>query len=862
MTSQRQVQDARVSPGPLLGRVVRLAAVTAVMLIGVAAGTHPAPAAAAPPATAATAGALVVTGAAGSVRIEQDPYRLQVLDPAGAVRLSEVANPVAAPTPYASTDAVPLGSNDGQTAPLLAPLVLTVGSAAHPTYPATPFSGNLLVGAATGVQYAATSVLSSASDGAGGLAVEVGSTEPTGTTFHLDVRPDGPRFRIDVTLRGGAVPVADALIGDSFDAPAGAAFHGFGGRHESTDLRGSEFDSWLEEENFSAGPASAQAGAASGAGAGYLFPNGPSAAYYVQPEFISQGYGFLDNQTDLLRWRMAPSDTPTAWQLTAASTSMHYVIAPSDPQSSIWALSAVTGRQPVPPAWALLPQIDRGVYVADTAAGYQAKVVSDLDHFAAHDVPDSAYRIEGWALLAPADLAADIARLKALGIHPLLYYRSFASIDHAGTEDPSVFTTALANGYFATTTGGAPYLVGGSFGAPAGVIDFTNPAARTWFAQRLDAGLDLGADGFMVDFGEQVAPDMHFADGQTGATMHNAYPIYYQQLVSETVTTYEKAHPGRQIFYYDRAGYSGSAGYEAANFPGDETTDFSPASGLQSLTPDMLNRGIGGAFGYTTDIGGYEDAITGATTSELLLRWAEWAALSPVFRLHGSAGQGTHVPWNYDAVTLTAYKSLAELRERLAPMIGQLWAQAAATGTPLITPLWLAYPTDPVAAKQDQEWLLGPDILAAPVVVQGETTETAYLPAGCWTYMPTHVNYPGQQSVTVAAPVQTLSWFTRCGTTPVASLTVKTAVAAHPAATQRTPTHRPSTHLPSSQRRNAPPAGGHGHAGGSLAATGGLPAAGTALVTLLAGAGVAATRRARPSRRRTAPTDGDYRGHG
>lgn len=275
------------------------------------------------------------------------------------------------------------------------------------------------------------------------------------------------------------------LLGDSFDAPAGAAYHGFGGRHESTNLRGTQFLSYLQEENFGAGAAQPAADAAPGTGGqGYLFPNGPSAAYYVQPQFVTGDYGLLDDQTDLLSWRMATPDTPTAWQLTAAATSLHLVVAPADPVTSIGALTEVTGRQPVPPAWALQPMIDRSIYVADTPATYQAKVASDIDHLAAGDVPDSGYRIEGWAVLAPADLAADLARLARLHIHALLYFRSFAAEDAAMTEAPTVFTDAVAHGYGATTAAGTPYITTDSFGGPAVVIDFSNPAARAWYAGR------------------------------------------------------------------------------------------------------------------------------------------------------------------------------------------------------------------------------------------------------------------------------------------------------------------------------------------------------------------------------------------
>ncbi|MFL6023950.1 MAG: TIM-barrel domain-containing protein [Marmoricola sp.] len=711
---------------------------------------------------------VVVDGPAGSVRITADPYRLEILDPQGRVRLAEVANTPSPPTPYAGADPLPLGSDAVSAKPLVSPLVMLLGAAPKAFYPALFWSGNLLAGATVGMQYRATKVtgVTRASDGS--TTLTVASNSPLGMGFSVQVTPTATSFDVRAAVTGNPLPGVAVLLTHSFASPAGDAFHGFGGRHESTDLRGTVFHSWTEQENFGVGPAADLIAALPGTGGDkYMFPNGPSGAYYVQPQFVSDDFGFQANQFDLLRWRMAPPDTPDAWQVTSAGPSLNEVVVPAGPRTSIPALTARSGRQQVPPSWALRPQLDRLVYTQDSAATYLANVDADLARFRAGTLVPSAYRVEGWGIIEPADLARVVGELKALGIHPLAYFRAFVSADVAGTEKPELFTTALTHGYGARTALGTPYITGGTFGGPAVVIDFTNPAARAWFVGRINTALDLGFDGFMADFGEQVQPDMHFANGELGTTMHNRYATLYQEVVDSTVKAYQQTHPGRSFFRYNRAGYLGSAAYEVANFPGDETTDFSRSSGLASLTPDMLNRAIGGAYGYSTDIGGYEDHLSGRTTAELLLRWAEWSVFSPTFRLHGSASSGTHMPWDYDATTLAKYEALAALRERVAPLVGRLWTAARATGMPITTPLWLAYPDDPTAAKQDQEWLLGKDLLVAPVVTQGAVERDAYLPAGCWKYQPTGLTYTGGRSVAVTAPLGTVPWFTRCGTSPL-----------------------------------------------------------------------------------------------
>ncbi len=291
-----------------------------------------------------------------------------------------------------------------------------------------------------------------------------------------------------------------------------------------------------------------------------------------------------------------------------------------------------------------------------------------------------------------------------------------------------------------------------------------------WWQSRIRGALDLGADGFMQDFGEQVQADMHFADGEVGATMHNRYPVLYHAVTRQAVEDYQRAHPARQLFFFTRAGYSGtpgSAASEGANFPGDETTDFSRSAGLASQTTDMLNRAVGGAYGFSTDIGGYFDlGPYQPTTKELFLRWAEWAALSPLFRLHGSVLAGTHTPWSYDQQTVAVYEQLARLHASARSLILRLWQEAAHTGVPITRPLWLAYPGDTTAAAQDQEWLLGPDVLVAPVVEQGVASRSVYFPAGCWQSPGASGPVNGPISRTVAAGLDTLPYYFRCGTHP------------------------------------------------------------------------------------------------
>ncbi len=614
------------------------------------------------------------------------------------------------------------------------------------------------------------------------------TSDPSGRTLEVRVVPRGQALALSVR----PVPAAGvAAMSDAFTSAPGEAFHGFGGRHDAVDVRGSEFFTYLQQENVSSGSASGLTAPASPGRDRYMFPNGPYATYYAQSQFVSSaGYGFWLDRDEIARWRL-DSDHPDAWSVEVGAPALDYLVAPGDAPSAIGTLTALTGRQPVPPDWALGSIIDREVrYPSDDANQHQAEIADDLAAMDRYGVRPDGYRIEGAAELPPDVLASDIAELRRRGVHPMVYFRGFVGKDTTGTDRPSAYDEALAKGYVATHADGTPYTFTSNFNADGAVIDFTNPAAVGWWQGRIKAALDLGADGFMQDFGEQVLDDMHFHDGSTGATMHNRFPILFHAATAEAVAAFRAQHPDRRIFWFTRAGYSGSAGFEPASFPGDETTDWTRSSGLASQTTDMLNRAIGGAYGFTTDIGGYFDVGPYAPTSkELFVRWAQWAALSPFFRVHGSLRAGTHTPWSYDAQTLAIYKAMAELHQSARPLIAALWAEAVRTGIPPTRPLWLAYPGDAEAARQDQEWMLGPDVLVAPVVQEGATAREVYFPAGCWSAPDGGASHTGAGTATVAAPLARLPYFVRCGTHPLSVAVTGTGGRYRCVSRRRFPTH-------------------------------------------------------------------------
>ena len=317
-----------------------------------------------------------------------------------------------------------------------------------------------------------------------------------------------------------------------------------------------------------------------------------------------------------------------------------------------------------------------GCPAPETAATYRAKIERDLVEIERNEMRPSAYAFEGWALLDDLDYVRDvIRRLRADGIRAVLYHRAYVSDDALNTQPKGDFEETAA-GARGQDGGRRALLFGGNGDSPATLLDFTNPRTVRWWRRRLELSLDLGASGFMQDFGEQVQEGMRFADGSTGRTMHNRYPVLFHRISRRLVDDYARRKGlDEPIWFFTRSGYSGrpgSAASEMSNFPGDETTDWSAGSGLRSLAPDMLNRAAGGAFGFSTDIGGYIDFTDGPPDAELFTRWSEWAALTPYFRVHNSAVNGTRMPWSYGGPTLSRWKALAALHQRAVPYMRRL----------------------------------------------------------------------------------------------------------------------------------------------------------------------------------------------
>jgi len=247
-----------------------------------------------------TADRVVVTTPSGTrAVVTQSPLRISFVDAQGHTVLRQVPQPQSGATVVPPTPHVQFGMIGPPPPTRYGPLGFLVGTHRIDQFPASTWQGTLQSVTESGTLYSATAVTDARPAGPGAR-LRLATSDPSGRQLNLAIAPLGRRGALRISVQ--PTPAAGvATMADSFATPSGEAFRGFGGRHNYLDQRGQDFYNWLQQENLSSGTASTAPEQDR-----YLFPNGPTAAYYVQSSFVSSsGYGFLLDRDELSHWRMA-----------------------------------------------------------------------------------------------------------------------------------------------------------------------------------------------------------------------------------------------------------------------------------------------------------------------------------------------------------------------------------------------------------------------------------------------------------------------------------------------------------------------------------------------------------------------------
>lgn len=460
-------------------------------------------------------------------------------------------------------------------------------------------------------------------------------------------------------------------------------------------------------------------------------------------------------EKDILTWRAI------------GGTARYYIMAADDYPGLMEAYTTLTGRQSLPPRWAL------GNLQSRMAYRTQAETDSIMNLMLSNDFPVDAVILDfywfgdsikgyvgnlDWYRKNWPEPEKMIIDFKKKGIKTILITEPYVIDSLRNYQD------GLANDIFVTDSLGRTYLDTNFYFGHGSLIDIFKPAARDWFWKRYQQQIEKGVAGWWGDLGEPEShpSDIYHVNGKADE-VHGIYGHCWDRMVFEK---YARYYPRIRLFHLQRSGYAGSQRYSAYPWTGDVGRSW---SGLKAQLPVLLSMSMNGLGYIHSDAGGF---ALGVKDDDLYTRWLQFAAFTPVMRPHGSGIPSE--PVYFSEETQKIVRDFMKLRYSLLPYNYTVAWQNTVKGYPLMRPLFYAYPDDTTAVAVNDEYLWGDELLVAPVLDSGAVSRKLYLPEGGWYDYFTGKRYPGKQWVELPVTRKTMPVFAREGafipaTSPVGS---------------------------------------------------------------------------------------------
>ncbi len=514
----------------------------------------------------------------------------------------------------------------------------------------------------------------------------------------------------------------------------------------------------------------------------YKYAVGTNPLYQTIPFFIAvrdgRSYGVFFDNTWRSTFDMGKTD-PRRYRFGADGGELNYYVftggAERSPANVLRDYTRLTGRTPLPPLWALGYQQSRYSYmsqakVEEIARTFREKKIPadvihlDIDHM-------DGYRVFTWNPQTFPEPKKMLAGLHRDGFHAVTIVDPGVKFD----DNYAVYRSGREAGVYVRDAAGEE-LHEKVWPGICAFPDFTDPKARAWWGGLYRKPLEEGVDGFWNDMDEPAvfsADDFrqpalaqgpqktfaldvkHAGDGDPGthARYHN---VFGMQMVRATFEGLHELAPDKRPFAITRAGYAGVQRYSAV-WSGDNDATWDH---LALTIPLLTNLSISGVSFVGADVGGF----AATTTPELYTRWLQAAALTPFFRTHSANDTEQREPWTYGGDYERINRASIELRYRLLPYLYTLFAQNETSGLPPLRPLWFHYPQDVDAALIADEYLVGRDLLVAPVVIQNQRARKVYFPQGdAWIDWWSGARHEGGKSAMIDAPLDRLPLFVRAG---------------------------------------------------------------------------------------------------
>ena len=513
----------------------------------------------------------------------------------------------------------------------------------------------------------------------------------------------------------------------------------------------------------------------------YAYPPGTDPIYQSIPFFITlkegRAYGLFFDNTYRSFFDMGHT-SEDYYSFAAMGGELNYYVFTGgrerSPRNILRDYTLLTGRCPLPPLWALGYQQSRWSYcpearVRELAHQFREKRIPADVIYLDIDYMDE-FRVFTWNQAHFPEPKRLIEELKADGFHLVVIIDPGVKVD----ESYFVYCNGRDEGHFCRTAEGDEFQARVWPGTCA-FPDFTNPTVRTWFGNLYEQHLDEGVSGFWNDMNEPSVfppadtqqdvfdlPEKTFPlsirhNGEGHESDHARYHnVYGMQMARTTYEAIRRLRSDQRPFVLTRAGFAGVQRY-AAIWTGDNVSTWQH---LALSIPMLCNLSVSGVPFVGSDIGGF----AGESSNELFTRWLQAAALTPFCRAHAEIGTCDREPWSHGEQFEAINRASIELRYQLLPYLYSLFYEHEQNGTPVMRPLWFDYPLDQRTYDIEDQFLVGSDLLVAPVLSEGAVNRSIYFPSGNeWRDWWTGMLYEGGSELEVDAPIDRLPLFIRLG---------------------------------------------------------------------------------------------------
>jgi alpha-glucosidase len=487
---------------------------------------------------------------------------------------------------------------------------------------------------------------------------------------------------------------------------------------------------------------------------------------YVSIPFLisTRGYGIFWDNTHRTFFNLGHGDE-SRYFLEADAGEIDYYFFAGDVKEVVRAYTELTGRMWLPPRWALGYQQSRWSYLSadellDVARNFRKRKIPCDVLYCDIDYMDG-FRVFTWNPKTFPNPRALIAKLAKLG------FKVVTIIDPGVKNDDgyAVCRDGKQKGMFLKNANGSEWFTGNVWPGECVFPDFTSPRVREWWGAQHKDFLGTGVAGIWNDMNEPAVWNHpggtmpldvpHDYDGQktTHARAHNVYGLNMARACHDALRRYR---PNERPFLITRAAYAGIQRYSMV-WTGDNHSTWEQ---FELSIRQCLNLSLSGVPFCGPDVGGFSWDATG----ELLARWMQAGAFFPFYRNHTAIHTRRQEPWTFGKKIENICRDAIRRRYRLLPYIYNLFRLAARDGTPIIRPLFWEFPADEHAYAIDDQFLLGPSLLVAPVLKPGATARAVYLPAGDWYDYRSRQRHTGGRYLGVDAPLEVIPVFVRAGT--------------------------------------------------------------------------------------------------